>query len=152
MKHDAELVAWLAENGLTLAEAAWIQPSYDGCELGYCPTPVPVSSGYKNATAVAIGADVVTVALSVAPLALSRPLTGGLGLATGVIGIAIGAPNFDASGSRRTLGFVNAGVGTASAALGVYRLAHRSRTQSRLSFGPWLDGRGGAGSSAQVTF
>src|SRR2546426_9539915 len=41
LKHDAELVAWLAENGLTLAEAAWIQPSYDGCELGYCPTPVP---------------------------------------------------------------------------------------------------------------
>ena len=152
LKHDPELVAWLADNGLTLAEAARIQPSYDRCGFGYCPSPVPLSSGYKNATAASIGADVVSVALNAVHTGLSRPVSSALGIVSGLAGIAIGAPNFDESGSRRTLGFVNAGVGAASAGLGVYRLAHRSRTQSRLSFGPWLDRRGGAGMSAQVRF
>ena len=53
---------------------------------------------------------------------------------------------------RRTLAFLNASAGAASAALGVYRIIRKPGPQARFSLGPWLDARGGAGVSARVTF
>ncbi len=159
---DPALGAWLWRNGITLDEAARIQPSYGCCPIGAlcidreqpgCPLPTsPSSAGYKVATGVSVGVDVLTVALNSLHSGLARPLAGALGIAAGAAGIAVGVPNFDASGSRRTLGYVNAGVGAASAALGLYRIAHRPRTLSRVSLVPWLDGRGGTGLTAQLRF
>ncbi len=157
-KHDPELVLWLEANGLTLEEAARVQPAYcfeEPCGFGCaCPDNAAgrASAGYKTATGVSIGADVLAVALNSVHGGLARPVTGALGIAAGAAGIAVGAPNFDESGPRRTLGFVNAGVGAASAALGLYRIAHKPPTPSRLSLGPWLDGRGGAGMSWRIDF
>ena len=159
LKRDPQLVEWLEANGLTLGEAARIQPSYCfeqpcysfGCNCPDNPTGA-ASAGYKTATGVSIGADVLTVALNSLHSGLARPLAGALGIAAGAAGIVVGAPNFDESGSRRTLGYVNAGVGAASAALGLYRIAHKPRTLSSLSLAPWLDGRGGTGLTAQLRF
>ena len=158
LKADPALVAWLHENGLTLADAARIQPTYGGgclacvdCCVEFTHRP-SASTGYKTATGVSVGADMVAVALSAAPSRLSRAFTGVLGIAAGMVGIVIGAPNFDESGSRRTLGFVDAGVGAVSVVLGVHRLAQKPSTISRVSFAPWLSSNRARGLSARIAF
>jgi len=150
LKADPELVTWLRENGLTAGEAALIQPSYDG------PPPVPpadaASVGYKTTTVVAVGAGAVTLALNAARTGVSPKLSGVLGVAGGALGLAAGQPNLNKSGSRRTLGWLNAGVGTASVLLGVYRFTRAPRTVSRASVAPWVDGQGVPGVSLSVSF
>lgn len=151
LQADPELAAWLQENGLTAAEAARIQPAYDGP-----PTVVSdaASVGYRTTTGVAVGANVVSFALNAARGGVPRRLGGMLGIATGLAGLAAGAPNLDESGSRRTLGFVNAGVGTATALFGVYRLAvgPGPGRESRASLASWLDARGLPGLGMHVRF
>jgi hypothetical protein len=157
LKTDPELIAWLQENGLTVDEAARIQPQYGG-PPPTTPDASAASVGYKTTTGVAIGAGAVSLALNAARTGLSPILTGALGIAGGAVGLAAGAPNLDESGSRRTLGFVNVGVGTASLAFAVYRLARRPgpgpgpQTQARANVGPWVDGRGAPGVSLNVSF
>jgi hypothetical protein len=162
LKDDPELLSWLEDNGLTLAEAARIQPSYCGlppeqqlipCNAGELSVPVNrASAGYKTATAVSVGADVLAVALGAAPTNLSRTLVGSLAVATGMAGLAIGAPNVNESGSRRTIGFVNAGVGAVSAAFGVYRLIAKRSTVTPVSFEPWFSPSGAPGLLGRVSF
>lgn len=150
LRDDPDMVVWLEENGLTLEEAARIQPKYQ-----HDPVPIPVtgaSAGYKTATGVSVGADVLVVALNGLRTGLSPKATGAAGIATGVLSIAVGMPNFDESGSRRTLGFVNAGVGAVSAAFGVYRLAGQRSRVTPVSFAPWFSSNGAAGLSGRVTF
>src|SRR3989449_4116414 len=159
LRTDPDLGAWLWRNGITLEEAARIQPAYGCCPVGaFCidviPQPCPsttsasASVGYKVATGVSVGVDVLAVALNSVRSGLPRAVSGGLGLATGMVGVVIGAANFDQSGTRRTLGFLNASAGVASAALGGYRITRKPGPQARFSLAPWLDGRGGAGLSA----
>jgi len=162
LRTDPELGAWLWRNGITLEEAARIQPAYGCCPVGAfciailqpCPstTSTSASVGYKVATGVSVGVDVLAVALNSVHTGLPRTVSGGLGLATGMMGVVIGAANLDQSGTRRSLGFLNASAGAASAALGVYRITRKPGPQARFSLGPWLDARGGAGVSARVTF
>jgi hypothetical protein len=168
LQGDPELLAWLDGNGITVAEAARIQPAY-GCEgVARPPCPgfptlpsgaQPVSTGYKMTTGMSVGVDVLAVALNgLARTSLSPTVTGAIGIATGVLGIAVGAPNFDESGSRRTFGFVNAGAGAVSAAIGVYRLTsvyritRKSSPLSEVRFAPWIGSRGAPGFSGRVTF
>jgi len=163
LRTDPDLGAWLWRNGITLEEAARIQPAYGCCPVGAfcialvsqaCPstTSTSASVGYRVATGVSVGVDVLSVALNSVRTGLPRAVSGGLGLATGMVGVVIGAANFDQSGTRRTLGFLNASAGAASAALGVYRITRKPGPQARFSLGPWRDARGGAGVSARVTF
>ncbi len=162
LSNDPQLAAWLNRNGITLAEAARIQPAYGCCPPGaLCISPLQkpcgltsssASTGYKTATALSVGADALAVALNSLPSGLSRRLTGGLGIAIGTVGIGIGFENFDASGAKRTLGFVNAGVGAVSIAFGMHGLSRGPKTASRLSIAPWLDPRGGTGIRGHVGF
>jgi len=158
LRSDPQLVTWLDDNGLTVADAARIQPEYcwtHPCTdplCGPCPPVPPASTGYKAATGLSVAADVLAVALGAAPTRLSRSLTGALSVATGVVGIAIGAPNFDQSGSRRTLGFVNAGAGAVSVALGMHRLTGKPATVAAVSFAPWFSANGASGLSGRITF
>jgi len=160
LRSDPELGAWLWRNGMTLEEAARIQPAYDGCcPLGVfcvdgyteiCTGTAGASTGYKNTTWALVGADVLTVVLG------SNRRTAAVGLLTGVLELAIGFPNFDDGDSRATLGFVNAAAGVASMAIGMYRIARADsraeKAASRLSVGPWLDARGGRGLRARYRF
>lgn len=152
LKSDPELVAWLRANGLSVGEAALIQPSYDGWGLGPPPDATAASAGYKTTTGVAVGASVVTLALNAARTGVSPTVSGALGIASGAMGLAAGEPNLNKSGSRRTLGWLNTGVGTASVLLGVYRLARGPRTTSRARVAPWVDGQGTRGVSLNVSF
>ena len=152
LRTDPELGAWLWQNGMTLEEAARIQPEYD-CfcyDQPCCPVSTGASTGYKTTTAVLVAADVLTVALG------SNRRTAAVGLLTGVLELGIGVPNFDDGDSRATLGFVNAAAGVASMAIGMYRIARADsraeKAASRLSVGPWLDARGGRGLRARYRF
>lgn len=154
LRSDPQLVAWLGENGMTLEEAARVQPDYCGgfgncMDASCCPRN---NHDYNIATAVSLSADVVTVVLNTVPSRHSRTLTGGLGVAAGLVGVAIGVPNFDAPGSQHMLGIVNAGMGTVAAVFGVYRLTGRRSTSTPVSFTPWLSSSGTPGLSGRITF
>lgn len=152
LKSDPDLVAWLRANGLTAGEAALIQPSYGGSPPAPPTDATAASVGYKTTTGVAVGASVVTLALNAARTGVSPTVSGALGIASGAMGLAVGEPNLNKSGSRRTLGWLNTGVGTASVLLGVYRLARGPRTTSRAGVAPWVDGQGTRGVSLNVSF
>jgi len=152
LQDDPALVAWLDQNGMTLAEAARVQPAYDGhC---YCLTVLQpsASTGYKTTTAFSIGLNATTLALNAASIGVSRQLGGLLGVLTGAAGIAVGVPNFDQGGQRHTFGLLNAGVGTAAGLLGIYRLVKVPPTRSNANLAPWLDPRGTPGLSVHFSF
>jgi hypothetical protein len=156
LRSDPQLVAWLDENGMTLEEAARIQPNYCLTDIRKreCDDPdsYTASTGYKTTIGMSIVADVVSVALNSAPTALPRTISGGLGLATGALGIMIGAPSFDQTGALRAWGFFSAGMGAVSAAFGVYRLSVRRSSNTPMSFAAWLSASGASGLSGRITF
>ena len=150
LQDDPALVAWLDQNGMTLAEAARVQPSYGGC--CFTSSESGASTGYKTTTAFSIGLNATALALNTASIGVSRPLAGLLGILTGAVGIAVGEPNFDKDGQRHTFGLLNAGVGTASVLLGIYRLVKVPRAQSNAYLAPWVDQRGTPGLSVHFSF
>ena len=158
LKDDPDVRRWLAENGITLAEATRIQPTY-GCggPTGDCAVAgavYPASQGYKVATGVSVAANVATFTLNVLHTGLSRQASGIAAVGAGTIGIIAGAPNLGTSGPRGTLGLLNAGVGTASLALGAVRLfgITHPATPSRVSLAPWFGPRSATGLAARVEF
>jgi hypothetical protein len=152
LKDDADLVAWLDENGLTVAEAARIQPEYGGCPIGPCAKSPPASSGYRATTAAAIGLNATSLVLNGTRTRLSPRLTGALGILAGMSGLVAGVPNVDESGQRKTLGLVNAGIGAASLVLGAYRFAARAPMASNATVSPWFNDRGAPGLSLSLRF
>jgi len=154
LQDDPALVGWLDQNGMTLAEAARVQPQYDGGPC-YClpiPSQPSASTGYKTTTAFSIGLNATTLALNTASIGVSRQLAGLLGILTGAVGIAVGAPNFDEGGQRHTFGLLNAGAGTASGLLGMYRRVKAPPSQSNANGAPWVDPRGTPGLSVHFSF
>jgi hypothetical protein len=108
---DTAFTVWLDASGLTLAEAARIQPEYGGSSDDI-DTPTAVMSGIFGV------AGGVTVGVSLA----ARPDAPGRGWRVGA-GVAVGALNLllsgvmravDDDGGARTLAAVNAVVGVAS--------------------------------------
>jgi hypothetical protein len=149
LKNDPELVAWLDANGLTAAEAARIQPWYE-----YTPPPptTRASEGFKATTGVSVGLNTTALILNGVRTGLSRRLTGVLGVLAGVSSVAAGVPNLDHAGQRRTLGYVNTGVGAASVLIGVLRLTSRPPAPANAAVAPWVDDRGAPGLSLSLRF
>jgi hypothetical protein len=168
---DPDLVAWLAEAGLTLEEATRIQPTYEP------PIVQPVersSASYKNATVIVagLGGAISAWNLSVGSDAAARDLPGALGVGVGVAEIALGAVGLidRATASENTGGVagpayiaVNFAVGTVTTVLGLRNVlrsdsdaprateAAPQRAQWRMS--PWSPGiDGGAGVRLDVRF
>ena len=153
------LRAWLAANGLSLDEAARIQPAYGPCGFPGCPPEEEeptVSTSYKVGSAVAIASSLTTVAFNsgLVNLGLSRTASGWLGVVAGGATMALGASALDQSEEYKTLFMLNAGVGMVAAGLGVYALLRpaattgptvTARSESRLTGSPWVapDGRSG---------
>lgn len=122
------LAAWLDRHGLTLAEAARIQPTYG-------PYPDPAhdpSTGYVLATFAAGGLSSVSMlynARSMERLAghRSRAL---LGLAAGSVNLALGLTYVGKDGDAKpALGVVNLAVGAGAMILGARALAAKPRVQ-----------------------
>ncbi len=160
LKDDPAVGRWLWENGITLAEATRIQPTY-GCsdrpggDCAAAPFPSTIASGgYKTASRLAIASNAATFTLNVLDNGMSRQTRGIAGVATGLVGLVVGAPNVENGGSRGTLGRWDAGLGAVSLVLGLVRLGTPAEPagQSRVSVGPWLGARGASGLAARVTF
>src|SRR5437660_3031940 len=65
LKDDPEVGRWLAQHGITLAEATRIQPTY-GCGTIH-GGPCPASTGYKWATGLVVASNVTAFTLDALP-------------------------------------------------------------------------------------
>jgi hypothetical protein len=160
LKDDPEVGRWLVDNGVTLAEATRIQPTYGcndhyggDCAASIIPSTI-ASGGYKTSSRIAIASNVATFGLYVLDVNLSPRTKGIAGMASGLLGIVVGAPYIENGGGRGSLARWDAGLGAASLVLGLVRLGAPGEptAQSRVSLGPWLGARGASGLAARVTF
>ena len=161
----APLVAWLDANGLSLDEAARIQPAYDGG--GCCtiddPEP-PVATSYKvgSGATIVTGLSSVVLNASLVQLGVSRRLGGWIGLGVGAAGLALGAAAMDKGDSYSTLRTVNSGVGMLAAGLGLYAILSRPTSvptttavvqdAPRITGAPWVDPDGRSGVMLSLRF
>ena len=122
---DRALVAWLDESGLSVAEAARIQPGYDGggcCMIG--PDPVVpdrdrVSTGYALTSMGLGGTSLGTLGFNA--FSPSRA-SGALGLVAGVATLFAGASYLDEGPGNQKVAIANTAVGTIAALAGVRTL------------------------------
>jgi hypothetical protein len=151
LKDDPAVRQWLTANGVTLDEAARIQPDYR------CGTihggPCQASSGYKVSTGLVVASNVTAFTLDALPHRSSE-IKDIAALGTGAVGIIAGARNVGQSGSRGALGLVNTGAGVASVALGLFHVFHNmeSEAPSRVRLASWVGARGAKGLAARVEF
>lgn len=124
LANDPALVAWLDSAGISLAEAARIQPGYDGVGV-IVDDEDEVSTGYAVASALSLGFGGISVVPNLGPA--PRRIDGIYGLLIGAYGVALGVPKLDDDGAALTLGVLNTAVGAGAAALGARTL--------------WRDGR-----------
>ena len=123
---DAELLAWLGRNGLTLAEAARIQPEYGEAEKTEETVSIAVA-----VIGAGIGLGGIALNRSPAETLNSRNTRGLLGIVFGLIGAGLGVPSVGADdGVVRAIGVVDIGVGLVSAGLGVRQLNARPTSQA----------------------
>ena len=121
-----ELVAWLDRNGLTAAEAARIQPAYNGCEFQDCTNDVdPTAMIGSLALAAANGA---VIAANLRDDAGNRAaafglLVGGTSMFTGYF--MLKTTELNQNGERelqRDIAWIDVGLGAASALLSLRTL------------------------------
>ena len=123
------LAGWLEDNGLTVAEAARIQPAYDGWPCLGCGPDEPVkkpSSRYLGASALTTGLSGVSIALNArsADRRSSGPWSGVLGLGAGAASVVLGAVRIGEPGwENGAVVAWNLGVGAAATILGVRALS-----------------------------
>jgi hypothetical protein len=163
LSDEPELITWLDENGLTVHEAARIQPWY-GEPPHEEPATSGVSAGHALGSAIATGAGGAAIVLNLG----SNPSTNAslwhamLGMTAGAAGITLGTETLGDGGSAGALGALNLGVGLASLGLGVRTLVQlpgdapdegvsSSRALS-LSASPMIGREGGTGVRVRVSF
>jgi hypothetical protein len=119
---DAELLAWLDREGLTVAEAAMIQPEY-GDPIDLLVQPSDSNPAYTAATVGATGLSAIAIALNMGS-SLADHDRGKFATAMGIIGLGLGVPAMAISDDplTRSLGAVNAGVGAMSLLVGITTL------------------------------
>ncbi len=115
---DPALRAWLDSAGLSVAEAARIQPAYDG--PGFIDDD-DVSATYAVTSILASGASLATIALNL--ISPTAP-TGMAGIIAGGVGLFAGAVNLNESGETQTVAAANMIIGSAAVVAGVYRLVN----------------------------
>jgi hypothetical protein len=123
---DPDLRAWLDSVGLSVMEAARIQPAYE-----FPPPPVPedqaVKADYALASIVVSGAALTTIGLNLISPSKS---TGWAGVIAGSAAIIAGAVNLDGPGDTDTVAAANMIAGFGALVGGVYRLVSFPTTRS----------------------
>jgi hypothetical protein len=114
---DPELSAWLDSVHLSVAEAARIQPEYNG--EGVIVDDEQVSADYAVTSILASGAAITTVGLNLIKPSRS---TGLAGLLAGSVGVLAGAVKLDGDGGTEQVATANLIIGGAAMAAGLYRL------------------------------
>jgi hypothetical protein len=122
---DPELIQWLDHAGLSVEEAARIQPTYGGCcwvepEV----EAAEVSSEYAVASAVASAVGGVSAGMNLVSLRSDGGSRwfGIMGITAGAAGLALGVDGIGDGGATATVAAVNAGIGALSMALGAWNL------------------------------
>jgi hypothetical protein len=122
---DPELRTWLDSVGLSVEEAARIQPSYEP------PPDVPedqaVSANYALTSILVSGASLTTLGLNL--IAPSKS-TGWAGLIAGSVGVIAGAANLDGTDGTDKVAAANMIIGGGAVAVGLYRLVGPRSAQS----------------------
>lgn len=143
LARDARLAAWLDSTGLTVAEAARIQPAYEPCPPGapeprFGCWPVAVApgtearagTGYYVGSAVASAVSGATTMLNM--LSFGNPKlarrAAAVGFVTGATQLVLGAFVLDQAAMPRAVGVANMVIGGASIGTSVWR-AHRLNTR-----------------------
>ena len=150
----ASLFAWLDENGLTVEEAARIQPSYcGGWGLGFCPplqpTP-PTPTSYRPA--LTNGVASAALAASLMDWDLSRRTSGWVRVGAGALGLAVGVSAVNRDDDYGLWGIVNMGAGAVSLVLGLRGLTTSPKPQAVAAVAPWASPEGAAGMRVNLTF
>jgi hypothetical protein len=132
LARDAELSGWLDSVGLTLAEAARVQPTYGN------PRPQPetggLSTGYAFTSMLVSVGSLATVGVNA--IAPSRTATWA-GLIAGSAAVVAGAARADRPGATGSVAATNLIAGAGAVAFGVYRLTSAPRgLESRVSLNP----------------
>jgi hypothetical protein len=119
---DTAFTAWLDANGLTLAEAAWIQPKYQG------PSPVVATPNRKHtpvALPVALGASALAGAWNTFANANGQSsVATAIGFGSGLVAVGLGASYIGRESVPRAMSITTAAVGGLSVALSA-RSLHR---------------------------
>jgi hypothetical protein len=122
---DRDLVAWLDASGLSVAEAARIQPQYgEGgcCTIGPNPVaadPNRVSTSYALVSMGLGGTSLGTLGFNI--LSPSRA-SGGLGLAAGVASMVAGIAHLSDGPGNRRVAVANTAIGSVAALTGLRTL------------------------------
>lgn len=117
------LAAWLDRHGLSLAEAAWIQPSYGGDSDPDPGASTVIAAGAAGTLSLA---SLVWNARSMERLAGHRTRTL-VGLGAAAINLGIGLTYVGDAGTTRTFGIINLAIGVPAAILGIRALGAKPK-------------------------
>ena len=143
-RNSATLRAWLDSTGLTVAEAARIQPQY-GTDPCCVIVPDPGQSAeelrqarreyaYTTVGVTPFSAASVYLNLAAPRLAMAHPrATGWAGILLGGAQLAYGAAGMHYSDTRRGMAGANLAIGATALGSAVWRLRQPSRSESRSS-------------------
>ena len=120
------LAEWLDRFGLTVAEAARIQPAYWGPPWEPYVDPNKITSGYAVASVVGIGLSATATALNLAG-PRSRQRLAWLGAGAGLVTAMLGVGKVDNEAPVQRLGIANLVVGGIAAVVGIHGLVDRSQ-------------------------
>ena len=116
---DPALIAWLDAWGLSVAEAARIQPSYDGDGVVF---PIDDNHVDDDDAIAAIGLNSVSLATVALNVVKPSYLSGFLGIVAGTASVITGANWLDENRGTKRVGTVTVAVGAASLGAGIYGL------------------------------
>lgn len=120
---DPALIAWLDSSGLSVAEAARIQPQYDGY-----PFPIYENRGVESDFALAaVGLGSVSLATSAFNMVKPSYVSGLLGIVAGAVSIGVAANHFDNNRATDRVATAVVGLGAVSLGAGVYGLLEARR-------------------------
>ena len=130
LARDQRLIMWLDSAGLSMAEAARIQPAYDGGRCVGCiiPSPQPTNEvrppvAYYGGSAAASALSGVAVALNVwSTDANVMRRSAKLGLVAGTAQMILGAFVLDQRATVRNVGVANMAMGAASVGTAIWRV------------------------------
>ena len=120
------LAEWLDRFGLTVAEAARIQPAYGGPPWEPYGDSNKLTSGYAVASVVGIGLSATATALNLAG-PRSRQRLAWLGAGAGIVTAILGAGKVDNEGAVRRLGISNLVIGGIATLVGIHGLIDRTQ-------------------------
>jgi hypothetical protein len=145
---DLRLQSWLDSTGLTVQEAARIQPAYGGpclCPVSPPPSGSQASAEYFVASGIALGVNTFVSIRNLAPRDMTaRQLRRNAitGLVTGSGQVVLGAFVLDRRGADLASGVANVAIGAAAIGTSAWRLRHlppASVAARSVSLLPFLD-------------